>query len=55
MKTPEGQSVIEGNRPDMSPEAIGRRLRIVSDLRALCLKLGRAKKVKREGRIPKRL
>ena len=30
---------------DMSPEAISRRLRIVSDLRILCLNLGRAKKL----------
>jgi hypothetical protein len=30
---------------DMSPEAIARRIRIVSELRALSLRLGQAKKV----------
>jgi len=38
---------------DMTPQAIGRRLRIVSDLRLLCLKLAQAKKTKqREGKSP---
>ena len=37
-----------GMSRDMSPEAVSKRLRIVSNLRNLCLKLGRAETVKRE-------
>ena len=52
---PDSKKISRGISRDMSPEAISRRLRIVSDLRILCLKLGRAKKVDREGASPQQL
>ena len=39
------KKISRGISRDMSPEAISRRLRIVSELRTLCLKLGKAEKV----------
>ena len=45
---PDDKKISRGISRDMSPEAISRRLRIVSDLRTLCLNLGRAKKLKPE-------
>jgi len=45
---PDNKKISRGISRDMSPEAISRRLRIVSDLRILCLKLGRAKRLKHE-------
>lgn len=47
MMNQDDKKISRGISRDMSPEAISRRLRIVSDLRILCLKLGRAKEVKR--------
>jgi len=43
---PDSKKISRGISRDMSKDAISRRLRIVSDLRILCLKLGRAKKLK---------
>ena len=48
MMNPDHKKISRGISRDMAPEAISRRLRIVSDLRDLCLKLGRSKKLKRE-------
>ena len=45
---PDDKKISRGISRDMSKEAISRRLRIVSDLRILCLNLGRAKKLKLE-------
>ncbi len=42
----EKKRLSRGISRDMSPEAISKRLRIVSDLRALCLKLAHARKLK---------
>ena len=47
MTKPDNKKISRGISRDMSPEAISRRLRIVSDLRILCLKLGRGKKRER--------
>ncbi len=44
------KQISRGIGRDMSPEAISRRLRIVSDLRILCLNLGKAKKLDRAER-----
>jgi len=44
MERPEEDSSPRKVGPDMSSEAIGRRLKIVSDLRILCLKLREVKK-----------
>ena len=49
---PDSKKISRGISRDMSPEAISRRLRIVSDLRILCLNLGRAKKLKLERTRP---
>lgn len=46
--SPDSKKISRGISRDMSKDAISRRLRIVSDLRILCLKLGRAKKLKLE-------
>jgi len=48
MTSPDDKKRSRGMSRDMSPEAISRRLRIVSDLRILCLKLGGAKKLELE-------
>lgn len=49
MANPDDKKISRGISRDMSPKAISRRLRIVSDLRILCLKLGRAKRLRSEG------
>jgi len=48
MTNPDDKKASRGISRDMSPQAISRRLRIASDLRILCLKLGRAKRVELE-------
>jgi len=52
MTNPDDKNISRGISRDMSKEAISRRLRIVSDLRILCLKLGRAEKVERDRTSP---
>ncbi|MCD6327291.1 hypothetical protein J7M28_07040 [bacterium] len=47
------KNTSRGISRDMSPEAISRRLKIVSDLRILSLKLGRAKKLRPEATSPR--
>ncbi len=50
---PDSKKISRGISRDMSKEAISRRLRIVSDLRILCLKLGRAKRLKQGSTNPR--
>jgi len=52
MTSPDDKKISRGISRDMSPEAISRRLRIVSDLRTLCLNLGRGKRLKLEKTSP---